>query len=93
MLKRDLTDEEQLLQTFGDGSQTSDKKDAEGQEEGEEDKVMDLEMKKNFYYVISPAGEIVDCAKIYSFLHEDNIFKRITARICKHVDSKINAGD
>lgn len=62
----------------------------EGGEE-EDNKVIDLQMKKNFYYVISPAGEVVDCAKIYSFLHEDNIFKRITARVCKHVDSKINA--
>ena len=46
-------------------------------------------MKKNFYYVIGPSTEVVDCAKIYSFLHEDNIFKRITARVAKHADSKI----
>ncbi len=50
-------------------------------------------MKKNFYYVISPDGEVVDCAKIYSFLHEDNIYKRIIARVNKHVDSKINQTD
>ena len=49
-----------------------------------------MDMKKNFYYVIAPSGQIVDCAKIYSFLHEDNIFKRITARVSKHVDSVIN---
>ena len=63
----------------------------EGDEEA--DKTVDLEMKKNFYYVISPDGEVVDCAKIYSFLHEDNIYKRIIARVNKHVDSKINQTD
>merc|ERR1719362_2365608 len=97
MLKRDLTDQEQLLRSFGDGKEPEKQvKREEGKlaEEGgeeEDNKVIDLQMKKNFYYVISPAGEVVDCAKIYSFLHEDNIFKRITARVCKHVDSKINA--
>lgn len=47
-------------------------------------------MKKNFYYVINPDGRIVDCAKIYSFLHEDNIHKRITARVSKDVDDLVN---
>ena len=66
-------------------------KDQEGQEksEDEEEKIIELDMKKNFYYVIGPSTEVVDCAKIYSFLHEDNIFKRITARVAKHADSKI----
>ena len=51
-----------------------------------------MDMKKNFYYVIGPNSEVVDCAKIYSFLHEENIFKRITARVSKHVDSKVTIG-
>ena len=51
--------------------------------------MIDLDIKKNFYYVVAPGGEVVDCAKIYSFLHEDNIFKRVTARVAKHVDSRI----
>ena len=69
------------------------KLETEGESEGEEeDKVIDLDMKRNFYYVIGPNSEVVDCAKIYSFLHEDNIFKRITARVSKHVDSKITLG-
>ena len=69
------------------------KVETEGESEGEEeDKVIDLDMKRNFYYVIGPNSEVVDCAKIYSFLHEDNIFKRITARVSKHVDSKITLG-
>ena len=68
------------MRTFGDGSQKVSQSDNE----------MDLEIKKNFYYVISPDGEIVDCAKIYTFLHEDNIFKRIIARVSQHVDTKIN---
>lgn len=35
---------------------------------------IDLQLKKGFYYVVNPQGKIIDCAKIYSFLHEDNIF-------------------
>lgn len=35
---------------------------------------IDLDLKKNFFYVIDPDGKIIDCAKIYSFLHEDNIY-------------------
>jgi hypothetical protein len=38
-------------------------------------------MKKGFYYVVNPEGKVIDCAKIYSFLHEDNIFQRIMARV------------
>lgn len=52
------------------------------------DEVVELELKKNFYYVINPDGRIVDCAKIYSFLHEDNIYKRISARVSKDVDDR-----
>ena len=48
-------------------------------------------MKKGFYYVINPEGRIVDTAKIYSFLHEKNIFKRIIAKVSKDVDERINA--
>ncbi len=52
---------------------------------------MDLDLKKGFFYVINPEGRIIDCAKIYSFLHEDNIFKRITAKISKDIDDRINS--
>jgi len=50
----------------------------------------ELEIKKNFFYVINPEGKIIDCAKIYSFLHEENIFKRITAKVSKDIDERIN---
>lgn len=43
--------------------------------------VVQLEMKKGFYYVVNPDGKVIDCAKIYSFLHEDNIYQRIMARV------------
>lgn len=57
-----------------------------------EEDVTELELKKNFFYVVNPEGKIIDCAKIYSFLHEDNIFKRITAKISKDIDDRINSG-
>jgi hypothetical protein len=69
-LKRPLTDKEQLLKSFGN------------REEAE----LELDIKKKFFYVVNPQGEIIDCAQIYTFLHEDNIFKRITAKINKDVD-------
>ena len=47
-------------------------------------------MKKNFFYVINPEGQIIDCAKIYSFLHENNIYKRIVSKVSKDVDERIN---
>lgn len=47
-------------------------------------------MKKNFFYVINPEARIIDCAKIYSFLHEQNIFKRITSKVSKDIDDRIN---
>lgn len=56
-----------------------------------EEDVVELELKKNFFYVINPEGKIIDCAKIYSFLHEENIFKRITAKISKDIDDRINS--
>jgi hypothetical protein len=49
---------------------------------------IDLDMKKNFFYVISPEGKIIDTAKIYSFLHEDNIYQRIIAKTLKNVDDR-----
>ena len=58
--------------------------------ESEEDQEIDLDLKKNFFYVINPDGRIIDCAKIYSFLHEENIFKRITAKVSKDIDERIN---
>ena len=48
--------------------------------------VLDLELRKGFYYVVNPDGLIIDCAKIYSFIHEDNIYQRIMARITQDVD-------
>lgn len=75
MLKRDLSDQESLLRTFATD---------------EDEDVVDLDLKKNFFYVVNPEGKIIDCAKIYSFLHEDNIFKRITAKISKDIDDRIN---
>jgi Zn-finger protein len=50
--------------------------------------MIDLDMKKNFFYVINPDGQIIDCAKIYSFLHENNIYQRIMAKILKNVDER-----
>lgn len=47
---------------------------------GENEQTIDLDVKKNFFYVIDPDGKIIDCAKIYSFLHEDNIYQRIVAK-------------
>lgn len=76
MLTRDLTDEESQMRSIA----SEDNKDGE---------VMDLELKKNFFYVLNPEGKIIDCAKIYSFLHEDNIFKRVTAKISKDIDARI----
>jgi len=63
-LKRDLTDQESLMHSFSDESSG---------EESEADTI-DLDLKKNFFYVINPDGQIIDCAKIYSFLHENNIY-------------------
>ena len=89
LLKRELTDEESLLRTFGqDGKPDTGK--PNGEKSQNEEDTIELEIKRNFYYVISPDGEIIDCAKIYSFLHEENIFRRIVARVSKHVDTKIN---
>ena len=51
---------------------------------------IELELKKGFYYVVNPQGKIIDCARIYSFLHEDNIYQRIIARISQDVDIRIN---
>ena len=73
LYKRDLTDQESLMQSFGN----SDAADS-----------IDLDMKKNFFYVISPEGKIIDTAKIYSFLHEDNIYQRIIAKTLKNVDDR-----
>ena len=50
------------------------------EENGSNQEQIDLDLKKNFFYVIDPDGKIIDCAKIYSFLHEDNIYQRIVAK-------------
>lgn len=47
-------------------------------------------MKKGFFYVISPDGEAIDCARIYSFLHEDNIYQRVVAKISQDIDQRMN---
>jgi hypothetical protein len=41
--------------------------------------------------VINPDGRIVDTAKIYSFLHEKNIYKRITAKVHRDIDERNSA--
>lgn len=56
----------------------------------EDEDVMEIEFDKNFYYVISPDGKVVDCAKIYSFLHENNIYQRIIAKVAQDLDRRIN---
>lgn len=81
MLKRDLSDQESLMRSFNQPKSDDD-----------ENQKIDLELKKSFFYVINPEGRIIDCAKIYSFLHELNIFKRITAKVAKDVDMRISAG-
>jgi hypothetical protein len=86
MLKRPLTDKESLPRSLGG------KEGRSPTEDGKEEAMRELEIKKNFFYVINPEGRIIDCAKIYSFLHEDNIFRRITSKICKDIDKRINEG-
>lgn len=78
VLKRELTDQEKLLSTFGDENSLQNS-----------EETIDLEMKKNFFYVINPKGKIVDCAEIYSFLHEDNMYQRIVAKILRDVDELV----
>ena len=58
-------------------------------EDGEDGEV-ELDIKKSFFCIINPEGRVIDCAKIYSFLHEENIFKRIFARINKDIDERVN---
>lgn len=77
LLKRELTDQEQLLRTF-----------SEEQPAAQADNTIDLEFKRNFFYVVNPDGKIIDCAKIYSFMHEDNIHQRIIAKTLKDVDER-----
>lgn len=66
LLKRQLSDQESLLLSFGDGEQEASNQDDED--------AIDLDIKKNFFYIINPQGRIIDCAKIYSFMHEDNVY-------------------
>ncbi len=70
------------MRAFADGSK----------EEDSQQGIIELDLKKNFFYVINPEGRVIDCAKIYSFLHEENIFKRITAKVSKDIDDRINKG-
>lgn len=79
LLKRDLTKDEK----FARGALF------EMQDESSED-IIYLEMKKNFFYVISPDGRVIDCAKIYSFLHENNIYQRIIAKIAQDLDQRLS---
>jgi hypothetical protein len=75
LLKRPLTKEEQLLRSMMDHL--------------EEDEI-ELELKKNFFYVVNPDGKVIDCAKIYSFLHENNIYQRIIAKVAQDMDQRIS---
>lgn len=65
LLKRDLSEQESLLFAFEGDDKDKGKN---------EDQIIDLDIKKNFFYIINPEGKIIDCAKIYSFIHEDNIY-------------------
>jgi hypothetical protein len=76
LLKRPLTKEEQLLKSIMDQL---------------EDDEIELELKKNFFYVINPEGKVIDCAKIYSFLHENNIYQRIIAKVAQDMDQRISS--
>lgn len=64
-LKRKLSEQESLMLSFDESEMGGGDDDSE---------VIDLDMKKNFFYIINPDGKIIDCAKIYSFMHEDNIY-------------------
>ena len=55
-------------------------------EESDED--IELKFEKNHFYVMNPDGKIIDVAKIYSFMHEDNIYQRIVAKTLKDVDER-----
>lgn len=74
LLKRPLSEEERLLRELN-------------YEPSEDD--IELDLKKNFYYVINPEGKVIDCAKIYSFLHENNIYQRIMAKVAQDIDSRM----
>ena len=56
-----------------------------------DDDEIELELKKNFFYVINPEGKVIDCAKIYSFLHENNIYQRIIAKVAQDMDQRISS--
>ena len=47
-------------------------------------------MKRNFFYLVNPEGKVIDCARIYSFLHENNIYQRIIAKVAKDLDSRLS---
>ena len=77
LLNRDLTDQEQLMLSFSNERTAN-----------ADPTVIDLEIKKKFFYVINPDGKIIDLASIYQFLHEDNIHQRIVTKISKDVDDR-----
>ena len=73
-MKRPLTKEEQLARDLN--------------HEASEDEI-EIEMKKNFFYLVNPEGKVIDCAKIYSFLHENNIYQRIIAKVAQDLDQRL----
>lgn len=75
LLKRELSQQEQLMTSFSE--------DRNLDEESTE-----LDLQKNFFYVINPDQRIIDTASIYSFLHEDNIHQRIVAKVLRDVDER-----
>ncbi|CDW82757.1 UNKNOWN [Stylonychia lemnae] len=83
MLKKQFTDTEKLVKAFDNSSSQFQN------EEVNKENVIELDLKKSFFYVLTPEGKIIDCAKIYSFLHEENIHKRIMAKISKDIDDKM----
>ena len=50
--------------------------------------IINLDINKNYYYVIDSENKVIDCAKIYAFSHESNIYKRISAKINQDLDNK-----
>ena len=47
-----------------------------------------LKLRRSFFYIIAPDGGVVDCAHIFSFQHERNLFKRIGAKISSSISRK-----
>lgn len=47
-----------------------------------------LNLKRGFFFIIAPDGGVIDSAHIFSFQHEGNLFKRISAKINSSISRK-----